>query len=209
MGLHGSITSQMFMDKVFVPENMRLWPEGDGWRVLADVSNPMRVWGAASLALGTAQGVLNDCLEHAAKHRLFSEQGIAFVLADMEMNIEACRSLNYRVCRLVEDHRSSARQVESMVSMAKCFAADTAMKVADLAYNVLGNEMAKADNASAQLFRAAKGIQIFRWKQPDPTPDCGPQPGRQGQRTCIGRPDNPGQPHTRPKPRGPDRGPYF
>ncbi len=115
MGLHGSITSQMFMDKVFVPENMRLWPEGEGWRVLADVSNPMRVWGAASLALGTAQGVLNDCLEHAAKHRLFSEQGIAFVLADMEMNIEACRSLNHRVCRLVEDHRSSARQVESMV----------------------------------------------------------------------------------------------
>ncbi len=45
--------------------------------------------------------------------------------------------------------------------MAKCFAADTAMKVADLAYNVLGNEMARADNASAQLFRAAKGIQIF------------------------------------------------
>ena len=116
---------------------MRLWPEGDGWRVLADVSNPMRVWGAASLALGTAQGVLNDCLEYAGKNRLFSEQGIAFVLADMEMNIEACRSLNYRVCRLVEDHRSSARQVESMVSMAKCFAADTAMKVADMAYNVL------------------------------------------------------------------------
>jgi len=161
MGLHGSITSQMFMDKVFVPENMRLWPEGEGWRVLADVSNPMRVWGAASLALGTAQGVLNDCLEYAAKNRLFSEQGIAFVLADMEMNIEACRSLNYRVCRLVEDHRSSARQVESMVSMAKCFAADTAMKVADMAYNVLGNEMARAENASAQLFRAAKGIQIF------------------------------------------------
>ncbi|MCB2193642.1 MAG: acyl-CoA dehydrogenase family protein, partial [Deltaproteobacteria bacterium] len=49
MGLHGSITSQMFLDKAFVPENMRLWPEGDGWRVLADVSNPMRVWGAASL----------------------------------------------------------------------------------------------------------------------------------------------------------------
>jgi alkylation response protein AidB-like acyl-CoA dehydrogenase len=61
----------------------------------------------------------------------------------------------------VDDHRSSARQVESMVSMAKCFAADTAMKVADLASIVLGSEMARADNASAQLFRVAKGIQIF------------------------------------------------
>ncbi|MCB2225489.1 MAG: acyl-CoA dehydrogenase family protein [Desulfarculaceae bacterium] len=161
MGLHGSITSQMFLDKVFVPENMRLWPEGEGWRVLADVSNPMRVWGAASLALGTAQGVLNDCLNFAVERRLLSEQAIAFTLAEMEMQIEACRSLNYRVCRLVDDHRSSARQVESMVSMAKCFAADTGMKVADMASTVLGTEMAKADNASAQLFRAAKGIQIF------------------------------------------------
>ncbi len=161
MGLHGSITSQMYLNKVFVPENMRLWAEGEGWRVLADVANPMRVWGAASMALGTAQGVLNDCLAFAVKHRLLAEQAIAFALADMEMRIEACRSLNYRVCRLVDDHRSSARQVESMVSMAKCFAADTAMQVADLASTVLGGEMAKAENASAQLFRVAKGIQIF------------------------------------------------
>ncbi len=161
MGLHGSITCPMYMNKVFVPENMRLWAEGEGWRVLADVANPMRVWGAASMALGAAQGVLNDCLEFAVERRLLAEQAIAFALADMEMQIEACRSLNYRVCRLVDDHRSSARQVESMVSMAKCFAADTAMKVADLASVVLGSEMARADNASAQLFRVAKGIQIF------------------------------------------------
>ena len=161
MGLHGSITCQMYMNKVFVPENMRLWGEGEGWRVLADVANPMRVWGAASMALGTAQGILNDCLAYAVSHRLLGEQAIAFALADMEMQIEACRSLNYRVCRLVDDHRSSGRQVESMVSMAKCYAADTAMKVADLASTVLGSEMAKADNASAQLFRVAKGIQIF------------------------------------------------
>ena len=44
-----------------------------------------------------------------------------------------------------------------------------------MAYNVLGNEMAKADNASAQLFRVAKGIQIFDGSNQDPAPDRGPQ----------------------------------
>ena len=161
MGLHGSVTSQMYMDKVFVPLDMRLWGEGEGWRVLADVSNPMRVWGAASMALGAAQGVLKVCLRHAIKKRLFSQQAVAFALADMEMNIEAARSLNYRVCRLVEDHEASARQVESMVSMAKCYAADTGMKVANLADTVLGVEMARAQHPAAQLFRVVKGIQIF------------------------------------------------
>lgn len=161
MGLHGSITSQMYMDKVFVPNRLRLWGEGEGWRVLADVSNPMRVWGAAAMALGTAQGVLNVCVAHATEHKLMDQQAIAFTMAEMEMQIEASRSLIYRVCRLVDEHAANARQVESLVSMAKCFAADTAMKVADLASTVLGSEMAQAQHPAAQLFRVAKGIQIF------------------------------------------------
>lgn len=161
MGLHGSITSQMYLDKVFVPAEMRLWGEGEGWRVLADVANPMRVWGAAAMSLGTAQGVLAACVSHAMAQRLFSQQAVAFALADMEMQTEACRSLIYRVCRLVDEHAASARQIESMVSMAKCFASDTAMKVADAASTVLGKEMARAEHPVAQLFRVAKGIQIF------------------------------------------------
>ncbi|MEW5912974.1 MAG: acyl-CoA dehydrogenase family protein [Thermodesulfobacteriota bacterium] len=161
MGLHGSITSQMFLDKVFVPADMRLWGEGEGWRVLADVANPMRVWGAAAMALGTAQGVLQVSVKHATARRLFNQQAVAFALAEMEMQTEACRSLIYRVCGLVDEHAASARQIESMVSMAKCFASDTAMRVADLATTVLGTEMARAEHPAAQLFRVAKGIQIF------------------------------------------------
>ena len=166
MGLHGSITCQMYLDQVRVPKANRLWGEGEGWRVLTEVANPMRVWGAASMALGTAQGLLNLALEHARTQKqggrhLISQQAVAFLLAEMRMQVEACRSLNYRTCSLLDQGGAHPKEVETMVSMAKCFASDTAMKVAEMAGQVMGEAMAQGDSLAARLFCVAKGIQIF------------------------------------------------
>lgn len=165
MGLHGSITTMMFMDNCRVPASLRLWGEGEGWRVLTEVANPMRVWGAASMAVGAAQGLLDLALEHAQRARhegrpLVAQQGVAFALADMKIRLEAARSLNRRVCAMV-DRGDERHKVETYVSMAKCFAADSAMAVADLASEVMGPEMARADSLAGRLFAVAKGIQIF------------------------------------------------
>ncbi len=166
MGLHGSVTCPMYLDQVPVPVANRLWGEGEGWRVLTEVCNPMRVWGAASMALGTAQGILNLALEHARREKcggrsLLEQQGVAFALAEMKMQIEACRSLNYRTCALLDSDQGHPRELESMVSMAKCFASDTAVRVAELAGQVMGLAMARGDGLAARLFCVAKGIQIF------------------------------------------------
>ena len=166
MGLHGSITCPMYLDQVPVPVANRLWDEGQGWRVLTEVCNPMRVWGAASMALGAAQGLLDLALAHAREEKcggrsLMAQQGVAFALAEMKMQIEASRSLNYRTCALLDSGQGERREVESLVSMAKCFASDTAVRVAELAGQVMGMAMARGDGLAARLFCVAKGIQIF------------------------------------------------
>jgi alkylation response protein AidB-like acyl-CoA dehydrogenase len=166
MGLHGSITSQMYMDKVKVPVANRLWGEGEGWRVLTEVANPMRVWGAASMSLGTAQGLFNLALKHASTTKsngrhLISQQAISFLLAEMQMRIEASRSLNYRACALLDRGGAHPREIETLVSMAKCYASDTAMQVAEMAGKVMGEAMADGNSLAARLFCVAKGIQIF------------------------------------------------
>jgi alkylation response protein AidB-like acyl-CoA dehydrogenase len=166
MGLHGSITSQMYLDKVRVPAANRLWGEGEGWRVLTQVANPMRVWGAASMALGTAQGLFNLALEHARTKKdqgrhLVSQQAIGFLLADMQTRVEACRSLNYRACALLDRGGAHPKEIETLVSMAKFHASDTAMQVAEMAGQVMGRAMASGDSLAAHLFCVAKGIQIF------------------------------------------------
>ncbi|MGD9124396.1 MAG: acyl-CoA dehydrogenase family protein [Desulfarculaceae bacterium] len=166
MGLHGSITSQMYMQNTPVPVANRLWEEGEGWRVLTEVANPMRVWGAASIALGVAQGLFNQALDYARTTKaggqtLLNQQGVGFALADMKMKVEACRSLIYRVCAMADDPDSSPKQVETYTSLAKCHASDTAVEVADLASQVLGQTIAVTDSLAGRLFCAAKGIQIF------------------------------------------------
>jgi alkylation response protein AidB-like acyl-CoA dehydrogenase len=166
MGLHGSITCQMYLDKVQVPVANRLWGEGEGWRVLTEVANPMRVWGAASMALGTAQGLFNLSLEYARTEKcegrhLISQQAVSFLLAEMQTRVEACRSLNYRACALLDQGGAHPREIETLVSMAKFYASDTAMQVAEMAGRVMGQVMARGDSLAAHLFCVAKGIQIF------------------------------------------------
>ena len=166
MGLHGSITSQLYLNKVRVPKANRLWQEGEGWRVLTEVANPMRVWGAAAMALGTAEGLFKAAWEHAQMaqeggHRLLEQQACAFALAEMRMKIEADRSLIYRVCAMLDSGTHSHKELEAFTSMAKCFSSDTALEVANLAGEVLGLAMARDHSLAARLFCVAKGIQIF------------------------------------------------
>jgi len=166
MGLHGSITSQIYFNKVRVPKANRLWPEGDGWRVLTEVANPMRVWGAAAMALGTAEGLFRVAREHARTAQedgrsLLNQQAYAFALADMRMKIEANRSLIYRVCGMLDSGEHPQQELEAFTSMAKCFSSDTALEVANLASGILGLSMARDRGLAARLFCVAKGIQIF------------------------------------------------
>lgn len=167
MGLHGSVTCQMYLDKVPVPKDLRLWGEGEGWRLLTEVANPMRVWGAASMALGAAQGLLDQALAHALHTRdhedrpLMASQDVAFACADMKIGVEACRSLIYRVCGMLDRGEGSGRELDGWVSMAKCLAADTAVNLGELASRVIGPAMGAADSLAGRLFCSAKAIQIF------------------------------------------------
>ena len=128
-------------------------------------ANPMRVWGAASLALGNAQGIFDQALALAKKpgpdgSQAMRNQATVFALADMKIKIEACRSFIYRICGLL-DAGQAEQDVAAMVSMAKCLAADTGMEVGNLALEILGREMAVAQNMAGRQYLAAKAMQIF------------------------------------------------
>ena len=165
MGFWGSVTSQMYLKEVEVPFGNVVGGEGRGWRVLTKTANPMRVWGAASLALGNAQGIFDQALAWAKKpgpdgKPAIRWQAVGFALADMKMKIEACRSLIYRTCGLLDSGRDGA-EMGAMASMAKCLAADTGVEVGNLAGEVIGREMAVSQSMAGRQFLAAKAVQIF------------------------------------------------
>lgn len=166
MGLGGSVTSEMFFQNARIPRENLLLKEGEGWKVLSRHANIMRVWGAASLALGIAEGAYEAALNFARtrtqfKRRIASFQAIRFMLADMKMAIEAVKSLIFRTAALIDSREGTFHDLETLVSMCKCQASDVAMQAAIDAVQIFGGAGYLKGSPVERMMRDAKAVQIF------------------------------------------------
>jgi alkylation response protein AidB-like acyl-CoA dehydrogenase len=166
MGLRGSITAELIFEDAIVPANNRLGEEGEGWRILTEVGNQMRVWGVASVSLGIAEGAYEYALKYAQERRQFGRpiadfQAVRFMLADMKIGIEAVRSLLWRTASMIDQDQGTKKDQETMVCIAKCFASDTALKVATDAVQILGGYGYMKDYPVERMMRDAKSTQII------------------------------------------------
>lgn len=165
MGLRGSPTAELIFENARVPKENLVGKAGEGWKVLTEYGNLMRIWGAASLSLGIAEGALEYALGYAKERVQFGKpiasfQAIQFMFADMAMLTEAAKSLIYRASAMIDRNEPSSL-VEPMVSMAKCFTTDAAMKVTTDAVQILGGYGYTKDYPVERMMRDAKGVQIF------------------------------------------------
>jgi alkylation response protein AidB-like acyl-CoA dehydrogenase len=166
MGLGGSVTSEMIFQNARVPQENLLLQEGDGWKILSRHANIMRVWGAASLALGIAEGAYEAALSFSKTRTQFKKliasfQAIGFMLADMKMAIEAAKSLIFRTASMIDAREGTFRDLETMVSMCKCYASDMAMRVTLDAVQIFGGAGYMKGSPVERMMRDAKAVQIF------------------------------------------------
>ncbi len=166
MGLGGSVTTEMVFQNAQVPKDNLLLGEGRGWEILARHANIMRVWGAASMALGIAEGAYEAALAFAKNRSQFKQatasfQAVGFMLADMKIAIEAAKSLIFRTAAMVDAREGSFRDIETLVSMCKCYASDMAMKITIDAVQIFGEAGYMKGSPVERMMRDAKAIQIF------------------------------------------------
>ena len=166
MGLRGSPTVELIFEDAAVPKKNLLGEEGQGWKILVEYGNLMRTWGAASTSLGIAQGALDYSSEYSKERMQFGKpiasfQAIQFMLADMAILTEAARSLIYKASWMIDTGVEPFSKIEPMVSMAKCFTTDVAMKVTTDAVQILGGYGYTKDYPVERMMRDAKGVQIF------------------------------------------------
>jgi alkylation response protein AidB-like acyl-CoA dehydrogenase len=167
MGMRGSVTADLILEDAVVPKENLVGKEGEGWSILSKFSNSMRCWGAASIALGIAQGALDYATRYSKERHQFGKaisefQAIQFMLADMEMSVEAARSLIYRTNFQVDKEGDIVSdRTMSLVSMAKCFASDVAMKVTTDAVQILGGYGVTKEYPVQRMMRDAKCAQIY------------------------------------------------
>jgi alkylation response protein AidB-like acyl-CoA dehydrogenase len=162
MGIRGSPTREVYLDRTEIPADRLIGEESEGFayamRTL-DYSRPT----IAAQALGIAQGAFEVAARYATERQQFGKpishfEGLQFMLADMAMEIEASRLLVYRAASLVD---ARDPRMTYLASVAKCYAADTAMKVTTDAVQVLGGYGYMREYPVERMMRDAKITQIY------------------------------------------------
>ena len=164
MGARGVPSCPLFLDDVFVPEANRIGADGRGFKDVMEAFNKSRPLIGAR-GVGLCQGAIDHCVEFVKSRvtwgRPVSEnQGIRWMLADMATQTEAARQLVYSAAAAV-DAGTSGIALAPIAAMAKCFASDTAMRVATDAVQLFGASGISSDFPINRYFRDAKVLQII------------------------------------------------
>ncbi len=162
MGFHAKPTAELFFNDVKVPVRNRLGEEGDGFKAAMEMFNASRVF-IGALAVGLAQGALDSAIDYIKQRQQFgrpvaANQGIQFMVAEMQTKIEAARALTYRAAAAVE---SRAPELRRLAAMAKYYSTDVAMGVTTDAVQLFGGAGYIRDFLIEKKMRDAKLLQIF------------------------------------------------
>jgi alkylation response protein AidB-like acyl-CoA dehydrogenase len=162
LGIRGSPTVALHLTDCEVPVENRLGEEGEGYKIALKVLDGSRP-AVGAQAVGIGQAALDAAVAYAKERHQFGQpiaafQGIQFMLADMAIGVHASRLLVHHAAALV-DRGAPKTALES--SMAKCFAADTAVKVATDAVQVFGGYGYTREYPVERFMRDAKITQIY------------------------------------------------
>jgi alkylation response protein AidB-like acyl-CoA dehydrogenase len=142
-----------------IPASQRLG--GEGGVDFSLLLNCSRV-GLAAMAVGVARGAYEYALEYAKNRQAFGEaiaqrQSIAFMLAEMFMDVEAARLLIWEAAWLLDEKRDATHAA----SIAKNFADEMALMVTDRAVQVLGGHGYIRDYPVEMWLRNARGFAVM------------------------------------------------
>src|SRR5690349_6130144 len=162
MGIRGSQTGELVFEDCEIPVENRLGEEGEGFKIALATLDRTRP-GIAAQALGIAQGALDFAVEYAKQRVQFGKpiwdnQAIQFMLADMDIQVEAARQLIYHVGELMD---AGTQRFSRESAIAKTFASDAAISVTNDAIQVLGGYGYMKEFPVERMMRDAKITQIY------------------------------------------------
>jgi alkylation response protein AidB-like acyl-CoA dehydrogenase len=157
LGLRASDTSEIILTDCRVPQENLLGAEGEGFIGSLKILDGGRI-SIAALALGMAQGALAAAIKYAKQRKQFGQaisefQAIQFKLADMATQVEAARLLVYQAAWLAD--QNSARFTRES-SMAKLFASEVAVRVANECVQIHGGYGFIKDYPAEKFYRDVK-----------------------------------------------------
>src|ERR1700757_554269 len=157
LGLRASDTSEVVFTDCKVPAENLLGKEGEGFVNSLQILDGGRI-PIAALGLGMAQGALDAAVCYAKQRKQFGQpisefQAIQFKLADMATEVEAARLLVYQAAWLADQNNARFTRESSM---AKLFASEVAVRVANECVQIHGGYGFIKDYPAEKFYRDVK-----------------------------------------------------
>lgn len=156
LGMRASETAEMVFDQCVIPDENRLGPVGDGFIQSMKILDGGRI-SIAALSLGIAKGAYQAALQYSKERKQFGQpicnfQAISFKLAEMATEIEAAVLLTQKASELKNQNLAVTQQG----AMAKLYASETCVKVANEAVQIHGGYGFTKDFPVEKFYRDAK-----------------------------------------------------
>jgi alkylation response protein AidB-like acyl-CoA dehydrogenase len=156
LGMRASETAELIFSDCRVHKSQLIGNEGDGFIQSLKILDGGRI-SIAALSLGIACGAYEAALQYSKERHQFNQpiskfQGIAFKLADMATKIEAAKLLTYRA----GDLKNSGKEVNKESAMAKLYASEVAVEVANESVQIFGGYGYTKDFPAEKYYRDAK-----------------------------------------------------
>ncbi|NEU05542.1 MULTISPECIES: acyl-CoA dehydrogenase [Clostridium] len=161
LGIRASSTTELVFEDCIVPKENLLGKEGQGFKIAMKTLDGGRI-GIAAQALGIAQGALDEAVAYMKERKQFGRslskfQGLQWMVADMDVQVEAARQLVYKAAY----NKDNKLPYTVEAARAKLFAANTAMDVTTKAVQIFGGYGYTKDYPVERMMRDAKITEIY------------------------------------------------
>jgi len=156
LGMRASETAELIFNDCKVHKDQMLGNEGEGFIQSMKILDGGRI-SIAALSLGIAIGAYEAALQYSKERHQFNQpiskfQAISFKLADMATKIEAAKLLTYRAA----DLKNKGAEVNLESAMAKLYASEIAVEVANEALQIFGGYGFTKDFPAEKFYRDVK-----------------------------------------------------
>ncbi len=156
LGMRASETAELIFDNCKVHKSQMLGNEGEGFKQSMKILDGGRI-SIAALSIGIAVGAYEAALQYSKERHQFNQpiskfQAISFKLADMATKIEAAKLLTYRAA----DMKNKGLEMTKESAMAKLYASEIAVEVANEAVQIFGGYGFTKDFPVEKFYRDVK-----------------------------------------------------
>lgn len=161
LGLHASVTSELFFDNVRVHKSQMLGKYGEGFKI-AMYSLDQGRFSVAAGSVGVNQACIDISTKYAMERQAFGQkigefQMIQHMIADMAADCEAGRFLVLRAAHLKDKGVRNTRET----SMAKLFCSEAAIRATNSAVQIFGGYGFSEEYPAARYYRDGRVLNLY------------------------------------------------